>query len=137
MTSTTDLHEVVGRDAELLRVERFLERVDAGPGALVLEGEPGIGKTELWRAATARAQARGLHVLDARPSQAEDGLAFAALGDLLAGARDEIAALPVPQRRPLAVALLLGARVHEEGQLVDPAHLGFEGFLRLMPSTAD
>jgi opacity protein-like surface antigen len=32
---------------------------------------------------------------------------------------------------------LLGARVHEEGQLVDPATLGFEGSIRLMPATAD
>ena len=31
---------------------------------------------------------------------------------------------------------LNGAQVHEEGQLVDPATLSFEGFLRLMPSTA-
>src|SRR5262245_56145809 len=31
---------------------------------------------------------------------------------------------------------LEGAQVHEEGQLVDPATLSFEGFLRLLPSTA-
>jgi hypothetical protein len=31
---------------------------------------------------------------------------------------------------------LLGAQVHEEGQLVNPATLGFEGTIRVMPSTA-
>jgi hypothetical protein len=31
---------------------------------------------------------------------------------------------------------LEGARVHEEGQLVDPATLTFQGFLQLMPDTA-
>lgn len=31
---------------------------------------------------------------------------------------------------------LLGAQVHEEGQLVDPAILGFEGSIRIMPATA-
>jgi hypothetical protein len=31
---------------------------------------------------------------------------------------------------------LQGAQVHEEGQLVDPATLGFEGTIRVMPSTA-
>jgi hypothetical protein len=31
---------------------------------------------------------------------------------------------------------LLGARVHEEGQLVDPAKLRFVGTIRLMPATA-
>jgi hypothetical protein len=31
---------------------------------------------------------------------------------------------------------LRGAQVHEEGQLVNPAALGFEGTIRVMPSTA-
>jgi hypothetical protein len=31
---------------------------------------------------------------------------------------------------------LLGARVHEEGQLVDAATLGFEGQIRILPRTA-
>jgi len=31
---------------------------------------------------------------------------------------------------------LIGAQVHEEGQLVDPATLGFEGTIRIMPGTA-
>ena len=32
---------------------------------------------------------------------------------------------------------LNGAQVHEEGQLVDPATLTFQGFLRLLPNTAN
>lgn len=31
---------------------------------------------------------------------------------------------------------LEGARVHEEGQLIDPATLRFQGLIRVMPSTA-
>jgi hypothetical protein len=31
---------------------------------------------------------------------------------------------------------LLGAQVHEEGQLVNPNTLGFEGSIRIMPATA-
>lgn len=31
---------------------------------------------------------------------------------------------------------LWGAQVHEEGQLVDPGTLGFEGTIRIMPATA-
>ena len=31
---------------------------------------------------------------------------------------------------------LEGAQVHEEGQLLDPATLSFQGFLRLLPNTA-
>ena len=40
---------VVGRDAELGSVVGFLDRAAAAPTALVLEGEPGIGKSTLWR----------------------------------------------------------------------------------------
>src|SRR5262249_60543091 len=87
--------------------EAAVGALQAGPGPLVPGGEPGIGKTELWRAGAASARARGSRVLDARPAQAEEGLAFAALGDLLAGAREEIDGLAEPQRRSLAVALLL------------------------------
>jgi hypothetical protein len=32
---------------------------------------------------------------------------------------------------------LEGARVHEEGQLIDPDTLRFQGAIRLMPATAD
>jgi hypothetical protein len=32
---------------------------------------------------------------------------------------------------------LLGARVHEEGQLVNPDTLGFIGSIRILPATAD
>jgi hypothetical protein len=31
---------------------------------------------------------------------------------------------------------LLGAQVHEEGQLVDPATLGCDGAIRIMPAAA-
>lgn len=39
--------ELTGRDEELASIAGFLDSVDAGPAALVLAGEPGIGKTVL------------------------------------------------------------------------------------------
>jgi len=99
--------EVLGRVEELAHLEAFLERVSKAAAGLVLQGDAGIGKTELWRAAVAAARERGYRVLATQPAEAERGLSFAGLGDLLAGAREEIAELPPPQRRPLAVALLL------------------------------
>jgi Cdc6-like AAA superfamily ATPase len=36
---------IVGREPELRRVDEFLDAIQAGPIALVLEGEVGIGKT--------------------------------------------------------------------------------------------
>src|ERR671937_321183 len=98
----------LGRDAELARLRAFLERrPEDGAAALLLEGEPGIGKTVLWQAATEAARERGLRVLRARPSEAERTLSFAALADLLVDAHEVIEQLPAVQRRPLAVALLL------------------------------
>jgi DNA-binding CsgD family transcriptional regulator len=99
--------ELVGRDGELARVDAFADGLAAGAAALVLEGEPGIGKSELWLYAVSAAAARGCRVLEARPAEAERELGFAGLADLLGAVRAHVAGLPPPQRRPLAVALLL------------------------------
>jgi DNA-binding CsgD family transcriptional regulator len=99
---------LVGRGSELEAVERFLAEPRDGVAALALLGPPGIGKTALWQAGVDLAAANGARVLSARPTGAEASLSFAGLLDLLgplgAGALD---GLPPPQRRALAVALLL------------------------------
>ena len=58
----------------------FLGSTDALPGALVLEGEAGIGKTTLWRSGIAAAEHAAFRVLEARPVEPESSLAFASLG---------------------------------------------------------
>jgi DNA-binding NarL/FixJ family response regulator len=99
--------EIVGRDAGLAAVERFLDAVAEGNGALVVDGEPGIGKTTLWREALERASQRGFRVLTARPAEAEASLSYAALADLVGPAYDPVRdELPAPQRQALDVALL-------------------------------
>ncbi len=99
---------LLGRDVELALLRVFLERRPGdGAAALLVEGEPGIGKTAMWRAVTEAARERGFRVLRARPSEAERTLSFAALADLLGDAHEVIEQLPALQRRPLAVALLL------------------------------
>src|ERR671936_3222265 len=101
-------HELVGRDQELALVEGFLDAADALPSAILLDGEAGIGKTTLWRAGVAAAAGRGYRCLTAVGSPAEAQLTFSALGDLLDGVVDDVLPeLPPPQRRALAVALLL------------------------------
>jgi hypothetical protein len=74
--------DVIGREPELALVSAFLDRPVEGPAGLVLEGEPGIGKSTLWLAAVASARERGSLVLSSRPAEAERGLAHVALGDL-------------------------------------------------------
>jgi DNA-binding CsgD family transcriptional regulator len=99
--------EVVGRGSELAAVERALTRAGAGPSGLVLQGEPGIGKTTLWIAAQTLATDRGLCVLSSRPTRSESGLPLGAFGDLFSDISPDITALlPEPQRHALEVALL-------------------------------
>ncbi len=97
----------LGRDAELERLDAFLGGDSEGLAKLLLEGDAGIGKTTLWRAALVRARELGFRVVDSRPAAAERELSFAALGDLLGGLHDEIGGLPAPQRRALRIALAL------------------------------
>src|SRR5690348_2863195 len=54
---------VLGRDTALDEVAHFVEAVGTAPAALLLEGEPGIGKTTVWRSARAAAADRGHRVL--------------------------------------------------------------------------
>ena len=49
-----------------------------------MEGEAGIGKTTIVRAALERASAAGLRLFAARPASGELELPYAGLGDLLA-----------------------------------------------------
>jgi DNA-binding CsgD family transcriptional regulator/Cdc6-like AAA superfamily ATPase len=100
---------LVGRDTELAAIEKFMAAATNGvPGALVLSGEPGIGKTVLWEAGVERAAAAGHRVLVHRSVRSEAGLSFAGLTDLVAPVLDEVAdALSPPRRRSLEVALLL------------------------------
>ncbi|MBM2822659.1 MAG: ATPase,transcriptional regulator, luxR family [Thermoleophilia bacterium] len=98
---------VVGRDEELAAADHFLDAVPDGSRALVLEGEPGIGKTTVWRETVRRARGRGFLVLMSRPAQTESKLSFAGLGDLLTGVDDTtLDAIPAPQRNAVEIALL-------------------------------
>ncbi|HSC48940.1 MAG TPA: AAA family ATPase [Gaiellaceae bacterium] len=109
--------EIVGRDQELASVRAFVEGAAERPAALVLEGEPGIGKSTLWLAGVEQARVQGLRVLRARPAETERGLAHVALGDLLEDVADDVLpALPAPRRHALELALL---RVEQDDDAVD------------------
>ena len=73
---------VVGRDAELARIDAFVGAVESGTRMLVIVGEPGIGKTTLWRAGVERCRRAGFRVLQARPAEEEMPLVLGALVDL-------------------------------------------------------
>jgi MoxR-like ATPase len=67
---------------------------------LIVEGEPGIGKTTLWWEVVEQVRMRGARVLVARTSPVESVLAYTALADLCAGVDGELLDdLPETQRR--------------------------------------
>src|SRR5262245_29973575 len=111
----------VGRERELEQVAAFLDPASAAH-VLLVEGEPGIGKTTVWEEGVTAATP-GWRALRARPLEVEARISFAAVGDLLAGTLDEVRAdLPAPQLGALEVALLLA----EPGSLPpDPQAIAF------------
>lgn len=111
------VEEIIGRDDELRAVADFLDRVPTGPGALVLQGDTGIGKTALWNSAVGEARRRSFHVLTAAPAEAEMALSYAGLWDLLAPLSDDVfCVLPGLQRSALDAVLL---RSDEDALRVD------------------
>ena len=98
---------MTSRSTEARTITTFLASASAVPSALLLEGEPGIGKTTLWLTATEQARDRGFRVLSARTAAAESVLAYTALADLFdcvnAAAWSD---LPAPQRLAVDQVLL-------------------------------
>lgn len=101
MAAGNPLHPVVGALPDLFAVE------PNGPSAVLLEGEPGIGKTTHLLAAAEQARSLGFTVLSAAGSSAETVLAYAALADLLSPVDLAlVGTLPAPQRHALDQVLL-------------------------------
>lgn len=89
---------VIGQSTHQSAIGAFLDSMALGPSALLIEGEPGIGKTTLWSAVVEQAHERGFQVLSTRPAAAESVLAYTALADLLEEADPRAwADLPAPQ----------------------------------------
>jgi DNA-binding NarL/FixJ family response regulator len=96
--------EIVGRDHELARVRALLEATREGATTtLVVEGEPGIGKTTLLEAA--ERMATGFRCLWVRGVESESVLAHAGLLQALSPVRDGLAEIPGAQATALSLAL--------------------------------
>src|SRR3954447_26870732 len=121
-----------GRRSECAVIDRLLDAVRTGgrrgavgggeSGALVLRGEPGMGKSALLDYLVGRAP--GLQVVRAAGVQSEMELAFAGLHQLCAPMWERAAQLPGPQRDALATAFGLHAGTPADRFLVGLAVLG-------------
>jgi DNA-binding CsgD family transcriptional regulator len=123
---------LVGRDAEVEAAAKFLDQLERGPAAVAIEGEPGIGKTAVWRAVLELAVDRGYRALSTRPAEPEKRLSFSGLADLLGDIEPgRFDPLPLPQRQALDAALLRA----EDVPAADPRAV-FTAVLTLISSLA-
>ncbi|WCB92986.1 hypothetical protein DSM104299_01687 [Baekduia alba] len=104
MLPASPLPALVGRRGEAEVVFGLLDGVRERGAALVLRGEPGIGKSALLTAAAERAVARRLQVLTTAGARAEASLPLAALHRLLSPILALADELPEPQRDALRSA---------------------------------
>jgi hypothetical protein len=100
--------QLTGRRGECEVLDRLIEAVCAGESrALVVRGEPGVGKTALLDYVADHAA--GCLVARAAGIQSEMELTFAGVHQLCAPMLDHLDMLPVPQREALRAALGIGA----------------------------
>ncbi|HET9007864.1 MAG TPA: AAA family ATPase [Actinomycetes bacterium] len=100
--------ELTGREAERRVLDQLVEAVGAGESrALVVHGEPGVGKTALLE--YLGGSAPGCRIERAAGVQSEMELAFAGLHQLCAPMLDRLEAVPVPQREALRTAFGMSA----------------------------
>ena len=95
---------LAGREHELaVLAERLLAAGDRG-GALVVRGDPGMGKSALLQAARRSAVDQGLATLVTSGFQSEAHVAFAGLHRLLRPVLSSLDRLPRPQRAAIQAA---------------------------------
>src|SRR5256885_13390662 len=109
MASDTPQRGLLGRRGESETLARLLEVVRAGESrALVIRGDPGVGKTALLEYVVEHAT--GCRVARAAGVQAEMELPFAGLHQLCAPMLDRLERLPGPQRGAPGTAFGVSAR---------------------------
>ncbi|MDD9206302.1 ATP-binding protein, partial [Georgenia sp. 10Sc9-8] len=100
-----DPYRLLGRERELAAIDAFLARAEADGAALLLTGEPGVGKSALLDAAARSAAVSGVRVVRGGGVEYETDVSFAGLHQLVDPLADELGELPAPSREALQVAL--------------------------------
>ena len=113
-TAGDEAAPLVGRDEEQGFLKSVLDEVATRGRAVVLRGEPGIGKSRLLSATARAAGEQGFSVLTTTGVQSEAYLPFAGLHQLLRPVRARVAELPAVQRSALDAAFGLTREVAPE-----------------------
>jgi DNA-binding CsgD family transcriptional regulator len=100
---------IVGREHEQHVLAELVESLNVEGAALVIYGEPGMGKTSLLGFVADCARRGGARVLSARGIESEAVIPFAGITDLLWPLQAHLATLPAIQREALEVCLALSA----------------------------
>src|SRR5919107_2076820 len=95
---------ILGRERELGRLHELVDGVEGRGAALIVRGEPGIGKSTLLAAAARRARAAGMQLLQTSGVQSETQLPFAGLHQLVLPVLAHADRLPAPQQTALLAA---------------------------------
>jgi AAA ATPase domain len=99
---------LIGRRAELATARAFIERARSDGEALLIFGDPGVGKTMLLDAAADMASSAGVCLLRASGVEFEAGISFSGLNQTLLPLLAEFAHLTASLRDALNVALGFG-----------------------------
>jgi predicted ATPase len=97
-----------GRSTEIGVLTGLPDDVERAGAALVVRGDPGIGKSRLLSEPVALAEERKMNVLATRGVQSEAELAFAGLRQLLRRVRSQAAGLTDTHQAVLDAALGIG-----------------------------
>ncbi len=103
-THGTGESPIFGRERELARLYELVDRVPERGAALLVRGEPGIGKSTLLEAASLRAEDAGMRILSTTGVQSEAQLPFAGLHQLVLPVLGQVDRLPTLQRAALLAA---------------------------------
>jgi DNA-binding CsgD family transcriptional regulator len=115
---------LVGRDAELVRLSQCVDDVVSGTGrAVLIEGEPGVGKSSVARAACSIAERRGCRIYRAAADELGQALPLQPLLEALGARR----AAEEPR-----LATILRLLQGEVGNIPDPAVAATEQMLTLI-----
>ncbi|WP_109033235.1 helix-turn-helix transcriptional regulator [Streptomyces rubrogriseus] len=113
---------VVGREAEIAEIRSRVAADRSHSSVLVVEGDPGVGKSVLLDLAVRLTRDTGQRVLRAVGSESETPLAFAGLHQLLRPVLRSLDGLPARQRSALRTALGLAEDAGDAGDAEHTDH---------------